>query len=168
VDSKAIGQILGPRFDAVSGNRVRSFNEPGLPAGAVILDLGTGNGNFAIYIASRGFQVLPGEPVADKSHHAGEDWSPERNESSVLENIRFEAFDAVKLPFGRNRSMRSFSPRFFIVSTKMSEAKFSAKPCGSPRRTESLFFPSRSAQRSARPYPDPDDSLVHGHIRSGS
>ena len=62
MDTKAIGKILGPKFDAVSGDGQRALQELGLPPDAAILDVGTGNGNFAIYLALQGFQVLTGEP----------------------------------------------------------------------------------------------------------
>ena len=62
MDAKAIGKILGPRFDAVSEGGARPLKELELPADAAILDVGTGNGNFAIYLASQGYQVLTGEP----------------------------------------------------------------------------------------------------------
>jgi SAM-dependent methyltransferase len=95
----AIGEILGPRFDAVSEDGVRALNELGLPADAAILDVGVGNGYFAIYLASRGYQVLTGEPATDKSHYASRDWALNAKKVGVLDNIRFEAFDASKLPF---------------------------------------------------------------------
>jgi SAM-dependent methyltransferase len=99
MDSKAIGKILGPRFDGVSLDGARALKELGLPADAAILDVGTGSGNFAIYLASQGYQVLTGEPGTDKSRYAGQDWALNAKRAGVLKNIRFEAFDASKLPF---------------------------------------------------------------------
>jgi SAM-dependent methyltransferase len=99
MDIKAIGKLLGPRFDAVAGDGVRALNELGLPPNAAILDVGTGNGNFAIYLASQGFQVLTGEPSTDRSHYAGKDWALNAKKAGVLDKIRFVAFDASKLPF---------------------------------------------------------------------
>ena len=99
MDIEAIGNILGPRFEAVSADGARALKELGLPRDAAILDVGTGNGNFAIYLASQGYQVLTGEPSADKSHYAGKDWALNAKKVGVLDNIRFEAFDASKLPF---------------------------------------------------------------------
>jgi SAM-dependent methyltransferase len=98
MDTKAIGKILGPRFDAVSEDGARALKEPGLPADAVIPDVGTGNGYFAIYLASQGYQVLTGEPSTDKSHYAGKDRALNAKKAGVLENTRFDAFDANKLP----------------------------------------------------------------------
>jgi SAM-dependent methyltransferase len=99
MDTKAIGKILGPKFDAVSGDGQRALQELGLPPDAAILDVGTGNGNFAIYLASQGFQVLTGEPSTDRSHYAGRDWPLNAKRAGVLDKIRFQAFDASKLPF---------------------------------------------------------------------
>jgi len=99
MDTKAIGQILGPRFEAVSADGARALEELGLPADATILDVGTGKGNFAIYLAAQGYRVLTGEPNTDKSHYAGNDWASNAKKVGVLDNIRFEAFDASKLPF---------------------------------------------------------------------
>ena len=99
MDIKAIGKLLGPRFDAVAGDGVRALDELGLPPDAAILDVGTGSGNFAIYLASQGFQVLTGEPSTDRSHYAGKDWALNAKKAGVLDKIRFEAFDASKLPF---------------------------------------------------------------------
>jgi ubiquinone/menaquinone biosynthesis C-methylase UbiE len=99
MDTKAISKVLGPRFDAVSGDGERALQELGLPQDAAILDVGTGNGNFAIYLASQGFQVLTGEPSTDRSHYACRDWALNAKKVGVLDKIRFESFDASKLPF---------------------------------------------------------------------
>jgi SAM-dependent methyltransferase len=99
MNTEAIGEILGPRFDAVAGDGARALNELGLPSDAAILDVGVGNGYFAIYLAAQGYQVLTGEPATDESHYAGRDWALNAKKVGVLDNIRFEAFDASKLPF---------------------------------------------------------------------
>jgi ubiquinone/menaquinone biosynthesis C-methylase UbiE len=99
MDTEAIGKILGPKFDAISGDGERALQELGLPPGAAILDVGTGNGNFAIFLASQGFQVLTGEPSTDRSHYAGRDWALNAKKAGVLDRIRFQAFDASKMSF---------------------------------------------------------------------
>lgn len=53
-------------------------------------NVATGSGNFAIYLASQGYQVLTGEPSTDKSHYAGNDWALHAKKVGVLDNIRFE------------------------------------------------------------------------------
>jgi SAM-dependent methyltransferase len=99
MDTKVMAKILGPRFDAVSEDGDRALKELRLPPDAAILDVGTGNGNFAIYLASQGYQVLTGEPSTNRSHYAGKDWALNAKKVGVLDKIRFEAFDASKLPF---------------------------------------------------------------------
>jgi hypothetical protein len=47
MDTKVMAKILGPRFDAVSEDGGRALKELRLPPDAAILDVGTGNGNFA-------------------------------------------------------------------------------------------------------------------------
>jgi SAM-dependent methyltransferase len=43
--------------------------------------------------------VLTGEPSTDRSNYAGRDWALNANRAGVLDKIRFQAFDASKLPF---------------------------------------------------------------------
>jgi hypothetical protein len=43
--------------------------------------------------------VLTGEPSTDRSHYAGRDWALNAKRAGVLDKIRFQAFDASKLPF---------------------------------------------------------------------
>lgn len=95
----ATRQIFGSRFDAVSGDGGRALEELRLQPGATVLDVGTGNGNFAIYLAAQGYQVVTGEPDTDHSRYAGRDWAPRAEAAGVLDRIRFEAFDASQLPF---------------------------------------------------------------------
>jgi protein-L-isoaspartate O-methyltransferase len=75
MDTKAIAEVLGQRFDAVAADGARAIRELALPAGAAILDVGTGSGYFAIYLASQGYEVITGEPESDKSQYAGRDWA---------------------------------------------------------------------------------------------
>lgn len=99
MDTKTIGNILGPKFEAVSADGLRALNELALPLDATILDVGTGNGKFAIYLASQGYDVLTGEPSTDRSHYAGQDWAQNARQVGVLDKIRFESFDASQMPF---------------------------------------------------------------------
>ncbi len=99
MDNEEIGKILGPTFDAISIDAAIVLKELGLSSNAALLDVGTGNGNFAIYLASQGYQVLTGEPSTDESRYAGRDWALNARKVGVLDRIRFEAFDASKMPF---------------------------------------------------------------------
>lgn len=99
MDSKAIGRILGPRFDAVAEDGARALQELELAPDAAILDVGTGSGNFVIYLASQGYRVLTGEPAGDTSHYAGREWALNAKKAGVADRIRFENFDASHMPF---------------------------------------------------------------------
>jgi len=96
---KALAEILGPKFDAVAQDGVRALAELQLPPHAAVLDVGTGNGFFALYLAAHGYQVLTGEPATDRSHYAGRDWALNAEKAGVRDKIRFEPFDASHLPF---------------------------------------------------------------------
>lgn len=99
INIKEIGMILGGNFDAVAGDGERALTELGLPKNAAILDVGTGKGNFAIYLASQGYQVLTGEPSTDQSRYAGQAWALNAEKVGVRDRIRFEHFEASKMPF---------------------------------------------------------------------
>ncbi len=99
MDTKAIGRILGEKFEGVAGDGALALAELKLPADAAILDVGTGKGYHAIFLASQGYRVLTGEPSTDRSHYAGQDWASNAEKAGVRDRIRFEHFDAAKMPF---------------------------------------------------------------------
>ena len=70
-----------------------------LSPSARVLDVGTGVGLFAIFLAVQGYDVLTGEPSTDTSVYAGKDWESNAVQFGVRENIRFEAFDASNMPY---------------------------------------------------------------------
>ena len=92
-------EIFGDMYRAIAGDGDMALQELGLPANAALLDVGTGEGKFAVYLATRGFDVLTGEPSSDTSHYAGQDWARNAEKAGVREKIRFEAFDASEMPF---------------------------------------------------------------------
>ena len=110
IDTKAIGEILGGNFDVVAGDGALALNELQLPTGAAILDVGTGKGNFAIFLASQGYQVLTGEPSTDTSRYAGQEWAAAAEKVGLRDRIRFEHFEASKMPF----ASESFDAVFFF------------------------------------------------------
>jgi ubiquinone/menaquinone biosynthesis C-methylase UbiE len=99
MDREAIAQTLGPRFEIVAADGARALRELGLSPGARVLDVGTGSGNFAIYLALQGHHVVTGEPAADTSRYAGQDWAARAQKVGVRDKIRFEPFDASAMPF---------------------------------------------------------------------
>lgn len=99
METSEVTTALGPNFDAICTDGAIALRELGLPVDASVLDVGTGNGYFAIYLASQGYHVLTGEPSTDTSHYAGRDWASNARRVGVLDRIRFEAFDTAKMPF---------------------------------------------------------------------
>lgn len=94
-----IGEILGVAHRVMTAEGSVLLDELGLGTDAAILDVGTGGGNFAIYMALQGYDVLTGEPATDTSHYAGRDWASKAETLGVRDKIRFQAFDAEAMPF---------------------------------------------------------------------
>ena len=98
-NQEKLAEILGPHFNNIANDGLLVLRELGLPKGAKVLDVGTGACNFAIFLASQGFDVLTGEPATDTTHYAGKDWAASAEKAGVRDKIRFEAFNASKAPF---------------------------------------------------------------------
>lgn len=109
-DTKAIGEILGGNFDAVATDGGRVLQELHLPSDASILDVGTGKGNFAIFLASQGYQVLTGEPSTDTSRYAAQEWAAAAEKVGLRDRIQFQHFEASNMPF----PSESFHAVFFF------------------------------------------------------
>ena len=105
-----IGEILGPMYPHISHDGAMALKELALPAEAAVLDVGTGAGKFAIFLALEGHDVLTGEPATDTSHYAGKDWADNAEKVGVRGKIRFEAFDASEMPYGED----AFDAVFFF------------------------------------------------------
>jgi SAM-dependent methyltransferase len=99
MDSAEMDEALGPMFGLICNDGALALKELGLPADAAVLDVGTGAGYFAISLALQGYDVLTGEPSTDTSHYAGKEWALNAEKAGVRDKIRFEAFDASKMPF---------------------------------------------------------------------
>ena len=110
MDVEAIGGILGEKFAGVAGEGALALAELQLPPDAAILDVGTGKGYFAIFLAAQGYRVLTGEPITDRSKYAGQDWETNAEKAGVRDRIRFQHFDATRMPFAPG----SFGAVFFF------------------------------------------------------
>jgi ubiquinone/menaquinone biosynthesis C-methylase UbiE len=119
MDTQAISKIIGGNFDVVAKDGARALQELGLALDAKILDVGTGKGYFAIYLASQGYQVLTGEPKTDTSRYAGQAWAESAEKVGVGDRIRFEHFEASRMPFESERFDAVF---FFGVLHHIEEA----------------------------------------------
>jgi len=103
-------EILGPMYSNITHDGKLALAELGLQPGAKLLDVGTGAGKSAIFLASQGFDVITGEPETDTSHYANLDWANNAERMGVRDHIRFEAFDASEMPF----EVESFDAVFFF------------------------------------------------------
>ena len=103
-------EIFGDMYGAIASDGDMALEALGLPKDAAILDVGTGEGKFAIYLAAQGYRVLTGEPSTDSSHYAGKDWALNAEKAGVRDRIRFQAFDASDMPF----DPESFDAVFFF------------------------------------------------------
>ncbi len=97
-------------FSAVSEDASTALRALELNSDSDILDVGTGEAQFAIYLALQGYDVLTGEPATDTSQYAGKDWMDKADKLGVLNHIRFQAFDASDIPFPE----KAFDAVFFF------------------------------------------------------
>jgi ubiquinone/menaquinone biosynthesis C-methylase UbiE len=119
VNLEKVKGILGDRFSFTADDTNTAIETVKLPEAADVLDVGTGVGNMAIMLALHGHRVVTGEPAADDSIYAKQDWMTAAKKVNVDELIRFEPFDAADMPFGENR----FDGIFFLGALHHIEAK---------------------------------------------
>ena len=110
MDTNKVGEVMGPMFSAISEDASAALKALELNSESDILDVGTGEAQFAIYLALQGFDVLTGEPATDTSQYAGKDWMDKAEKLGVSNRIRFQAFDASDIPF----SEKAFDAVFFF------------------------------------------------------
>lgn len=101
---------LGPMFEVVAGDGALVLDRLALAPGAKVLDVGTGVGNFAIYLGLNGFDVVTGEPEDVSTRYARHDWATNAEAAGVRDRIRFEPFGAHHMPFEDN----AFDAVFFF------------------------------------------------------
>lgn len=92
-------EILGPMYSVITHDGTLALNELNLTPGAAVLDVGTGAGKSAIFLAGKGFDVTTGEPETDTTHYANLDWAGNAEKMGVRERISFQPFDASQMPF---------------------------------------------------------------------
>ena len=92
-------KILGPQFTIFADDGATALAALSLPEDPALLDVGTGSGSFAIYLASQGYHVLTGEPADDQTQYARQAWSKNAQKAGVADKIRFASFDAADIPF---------------------------------------------------------------------
>ncbi|MCB9558496.1 MAG: class I SAM-dependent methyltransferase [Deltaproteobacteria bacterium] len=96
---EAAKQTLGEEFAMFCELLCQRIEAIKLPAGARVLDVGTGMGRAAITLALCGFDVTTGEPADDQSAYARQPWMDDARRVGVDRAIQFRAFDASALPF---------------------------------------------------------------------
>ena len=99
MDIEEAASRLGGRFNVIAKDGTKVLEKLGLPKSARVLDVGTGVGNFAIFLALQGYGVVTGEPATDQSHYAGKDWALNAEKVGVKDSITFQPFDAGDMPF---------------------------------------------------------------------
>lgn len=99
MDIGKMSEIMGPFFDAVARDAAGVMATLRLAPDANILDVGTGEGQFAIFLAASGYRVLTGEPAPDSSRYAGRNWQERAVKIGVRDKIRSISFTAEEMPF---------------------------------------------------------------------
>jgi len=92
-------EILGGHFGFIADDGQEVIDSLGLAPDANVLDVGTGTGYFAILLALNGCRVATGEPEADDSIHAKQDWLGNAQKAGVDALIDFRPFSADAMPF---------------------------------------------------------------------
>lgn len=95
LDNQELKEFLTPAFR--DGHK--ALNELNLTPESEVLDVGTGIGIFAIFLASQGLNVLTGEPEEDHTIYAKKNWETHAEKFEVRNKIHFTHFDASKMPF---------------------------------------------------------------------
>lgn len=94
---------LDSNFERVAKNFEKAFRAVKLKKNAEVLDVGTGRGYSAIFLATQGYKVTTGEPTEDTSDYSKKNWKENARKMEVEDKIQFQAFSADKMPFEDNR-----------------------------------------------------------------
>ena len=98
ISHQELKDFLGP----ATTDGLLALNELNLPPDSLVLDVGTGVGISAIFLALNGCKVLTGEPETDASIYAKMDWETNAERFGVKDFISFQSFDAAEMPFDDN------------------------------------------------------------------
>ena len=98
ISEKEWNEFLGP----ANTDGLLALKELNLPENSTILDVGTGAGISAIFLAINGYRVVTGEPETDNSDYAKMDWEANAEKFGVQDAIKYKAFDATKMAFEKN------------------------------------------------------------------
>lgn len=99
MDIQETAKVLGPMYESIAHDGALALKALDLPDGAAVLDVGTGAGKFAIFLATQGYYVLTGEPADDSTHYANKDWALNAEKVGVKDMIHFQPFNAGQMPF---------------------------------------------------------------------
>ncbi len=110
MDTQKAVETLGGMFATIATDGGKALEMLGLPSGARVLDVGTGSGKFAIFLALQGFDVITGEPATDETRYARQDWEANAAKVGVADRITFTPFDASAMPF----DSQAFDAVFFF------------------------------------------------------
>ncbi|MBY8992732.1 MAG: class I SAM-dependent methyltransferase [Candidatus Lokiarchaeota archaeon] len=99
MDVERFRDLLGNEFAFIFNEMNPVVQKLKLEKTAKILDIGTGTGWMAIYLALNKYRVITGEPESDESEYAKQDWLESARKVKVDHMITYTPFNAEDMPF---------------------------------------------------------------------